>query len=243
MEKTVDLKHTRNYDLFHFLTGINRAVKPEQVTVLRHSISQVGCFRNVVVADISFINGRVTRYIIDGQNLFVALTRLELQIPFVIIEIANQSDLIKLLAKINTTQMRWSTDEFVEAWTNEHRIYTQLQKAKIDLGLSYGAIAALMLKTPNIRKALDILKDGELRISNPNYPLMAKYIVEIIAATDGPKRYVQPSERFISTFIEYYDSPTYDHDLVLARAIRYKKLILQTSHYKLPHLLLDKIFI
>jgi ParB-like chromosome segregation protein Spo0J len=74
--KNVKWLNTDSTKKLYFLSGINREITPNQVTKLCKSVKKMGIIRPVLVVSISFIDGVKRTYILDGQHLFTALTRL-----------------------------------------------------------------------------------------------------------------------------------------------------------------------
>jgi len=111
---------------FNYLAGINRSVHPGQVTKLAHSLEKMGILRPVIIAEISFINGKKNKYIIDGQHLFNALLRLGWEIPYVVIEIKNKQELVETIALLNSSSKSWTMQDYVNAWSSLSNDYIKL---------------------------------------------------------------------------------------------------------------------
>lgn len=121
--KTLGSKQTLSY-----LTGINRPVRPDQVTKLANSINRMGNIRPIVVSSISFITGKATKYIIDGQHLFNALLRNNLPIEYVEIHVKNLEDLVEKIALLNSSSRSWTIIDYVTAWSCVSEDYKKLFK-------------------------------------------------------------------------------------------------------------------
>jgi hypothetical protein len=178
----------------------------------------------------------------DGQNLFHALRSLGEQVPYVVVEVDDLTDLIRKMAKLNNTTRKWSIENYVVAWGHEHRVYRTMKTYHKTYNLTYGIVAALMLNTAQLSYATESIKEGTIRVVNRDYQRMGRYLIEILEATEE-ERYVTVSERFAATFLQYYNPETYNHTETLQRAKRYRDLILQTNHYNIPDLLLNKVFV
>jgi hypothetical protein len=111
---------------FKFLTGINRDVIPGQVTKLAKSIEAMGVIRPVVVADISFMEERGT-YILDGQHLFYALMRADMDIPYVKITVKDKKEMVEKIALLNSSSKSWALKDYVVAWSYIVPDYKKLQ--------------------------------------------------------------------------------------------------------------------
>jgi len=111
---------------FSYLAGINRPINPAQVTKLAESVNKLGILRPVIVADISFISGKKTNYIIDGQHLFNALLRNNMDIPYVSIKIENKVDLVESIALLNASSKNWAILDYVTSWSCVSEDYKKL---------------------------------------------------------------------------------------------------------------------
>jgi hypothetical protein len=152
---------------FSYLAGINRPIYPAQVTKLAESINKMGVVRPVIIAEIDFITGKKTKYIIDGQHLFNALIRNGMEIPYVTITIKDKQDLVETIAKLNASSKNWSLLDYVTAWGSLNPDYVKLnhyfQVYDLDMGFLTGVLSDLTTDGSNtVRK----IKNGEFRIIN-----------------------------------------------------------------------------
>jgi len=92
----------------HLLAGINRGVSPGHVTKIAESISKKGVLRPVIMAYIDFIDGIKKLYIIDGQHLYFAILRFNIDIPYALVDINTKEDLIETLALLNASSKSWA---------------------------------------------------------------------------------------------------------------------------------------
>lgn len=111
---------------FSYLAGINRPINPAQVTKLAESLLKMGIIRPVVIAYISFVDGVRKPYIIDGQHLFNALIRNNMDIPFVVIEVKDKKDLVEKIALLNASSKNWSMVDYITAWGSLSQDYIKL---------------------------------------------------------------------------------------------------------------------
>lgn len=111
---------------FKFLTGINRSIIPSQVTKLATSISRIGIIRPVVVAKIDFLDEPGV-YVIDGQHLFYALMRADMDIPYVVITVDDKRDLVEKIALLNASSKSWCMIDYLTAWSHVSNEYKKLQ--------------------------------------------------------------------------------------------------------------------
>ena len=111
---------------FSYLAGINRPVNPAQVTKLAQSVNKMGIIRPVVVAEISFIDGKKKPYIIDGQHLFNALIRNNMDIPYVTITVKDKVELVEKIALLNASSKNWAMIDYITAWASLSADYVKL---------------------------------------------------------------------------------------------------------------------
>lgn len=152
---------------FHYLAGINRPIYPAQVTKLAESVEDIGIIRSVVVAELDFISGKKTKYIVDGQHLFNALIRLGWDIPYVTIKISNKQQLVEKIAKLNASSKTWSLLDYVTAWGSLIPDYIKLnhyfQVYDLDMGLISSVLCGVTTDGGNVTKKI---KKGEFKIIN-----------------------------------------------------------------------------
>lgn len=113
---------------FYFLAGINRAVSPGHVTKLAKSVERMGLIRPVVVAEIAFITGVKKTYIIDGQHLYNVCLRMNIDVPYTVISIKNQEELIEMIALLNASSKSWMLLDYITSWASIKPDYVKLNK-------------------------------------------------------------------------------------------------------------------
>jgi hypothetical protein len=152
---------------FAYLAGINRPIYPAQVTKLADSINKMGVIRPVIVAEIDFISGKKTKYIIDGQHLFNALIRNGMEIPYITITIKDKQDLVETIAKLNASSKNWALVDYILAWGSLVPDYVKLnhyfQVYDLDLGVLSSVLSDLTTDGGNVGRKI---KDGTFRIIN-----------------------------------------------------------------------------
>ena len=111
---------------FSYLAGINRPINPAQVTKLAQSVNKMGIIRPVVVAEIAFIDGKKKPYIIDGQHLFNALIRNNMDIPYVTIDVKDKVELVEKIALLNASSKNWAMIDYITAWASLSSNYVKL---------------------------------------------------------------------------------------------------------------------
>ena len=123
-----EIKWLKPTQKLFLLAGINRGIYPAQVTRLAKSIMRMGLIRPVVIANISFLTGKIQSYIVDGQHLFNALLRLGLPIPTVEIFIKDKQDLVEKIALLNASSKTWTMSDYIAAWASLKEDYITLNK-------------------------------------------------------------------------------------------------------------------
>lgn len=123
---TKNLKTLKKGESLSYLAGINRPVNPSHVTKLANSIDVMGVIRPVVVANLSFVSGKPTKYIIDGQHLFNALIRNNMSIDYVEIEVKCMKELVEKIALLNASSKTWVLQDYITAWSAIENDYVKL---------------------------------------------------------------------------------------------------------------------
>lgn len=206
---------------FCFLDGVNRPVIPSHVTKMAESVSRIGITRPVVVGYFEY-QGRKDHYIIDGQNLYHALLRLGYHIPYKVIDIENEEDMVEKIALLNTSSKTWSLMDYVTAWSYIRPHYKKLSHFFNVYDLDLSSIASVMYgylgtSNANITK---VIKEGNFEIKD-----LDKSIRILDCTTDVlnivPRLDRNANRSFVSAYTGFigtnYD--TYDH----ARFCKYLK--------------------
>ncbi len=130
--------------LFNLLAGINRPIVPSHVTKISTSIQRKGNARPVIIVRISFIDGTPKDYIIDGQHLFFALLRNNMDIPYVVMDVKDKADLVETIALLNSSSKSWTTMDYVSAWASVSDDYKVLADLYNTYDLETSQIAELL---------------------------------------------------------------------------------------------------
>lgn len=158
----------------HLLTGINRGIKPSQVTKLAKSINKMGCIRPIVAAELSFIDGSKKKYIIDGQHLFHALMRNNMDFEYIEIKIKDLTELIEIIALLNASSMSWCLLDYIQAWGAVVADYKTLYKYYNTYDLELSTLGAI-LNGDNCGSGASIgvkFKNGSFRIRDEENALV-----------------------------------------------------------------------
>ena len=149
---------------FLILEGINRAIKPAQVTRMSMSIDKMGIIRPVVVASLGY-KGKKGLYIVDGQHLYFALLRLNLPIPYVVIDVVSDEQLIDFLALLNTTSKSWTLNDYIQVWAYINPDYKILQHHIKRSDLEVSTVAAILQNQPT-SSMTSFIKKGTFNVKN-----------------------------------------------------------------------------
>ena len=197
---------------FSFLLGVNRAVIPSHVTKMAESVQKIGITRPVTVAYFDY-QGVKDYYIIDGQNLYHALLRLGSDIPYRVIEVHNEQDMVEKIALLNTSSKTWSIQDYVTAWGYIKPDYKTLQHLHNVYDLELGALASLLYGYIGMScNVLRVIKRGEFEIKNVDKCIsILDNITEIL--TIIPRLDRNANRTFVSAYLAFvstnYDG--YDH--------------------------------
>ena len=155
---------------FSYLAGINRPINPAQVTKLAESVIKMGIIRPVVIAYVSFIDGIKKPYIIDGQHLFNALIRNNMDIPYVTIEVKDKTDLVEKIALLNASSKNWSMCDYVTAWASLSQDYVKLNHYYQVYDIDLATLATILLgSSVDGSNTVRAIKNGKFKIVDEKF--------------------------------------------------------------------------
>lgn len=151
---------------FSLLAGINRDVKPIQVTTMVYALLTFRMvIRPVVVARISWIDGTPRYYIIDGQHLYHALIRVGASIPYVVVDVADEQDLVEKIAMANASSKSWTLGDYVKAWSFVRPDYITLNQLIATHNISPRTVVSCYM--PSYGKSCSkVIKTGAFKIED-----------------------------------------------------------------------------
>lgn len=198
---------------FRFLDGVNRAVIPSHVTKMAESVNRIGITRPVVVAYFEY-KGVKDYYIIDGQNLYHALLRIGSHIPYRIIEVDSEEDMVEKIALLNTSSKTWSLHDYVVAWSYIRPDYKKLGHFFNVYDLDISSIASVMhgyngTSSSNITK---VIKEGKFEIKDLDKSIrILDYTSDALNIV--PRLDRNANRSFVSAYTGFVSSnyDTYDH--------------------------------
>ena len=200
---------------FDFLVALNRRIIPAQVTALAQSINRMGVIRPIVVANFTYL-GKEGTYIIDGQHLYHALLRNNLDFPYVEITINSDADLVEVIALLNSSSKSWTLLDYIQAWTYivpDYKILMShfntydleiLQLASI---LHFNVVGAF----PDSGKISKVIKNGTFNVINqPACIKLLDCITDVLKII--PRMDRMSNKTFVAAYVDYYNSKKdYDH--------------------------------
>lgn len=176
---------------FNILASINRAITPNHVTKINISHSLLGSLRAVICVEVDFINGKLTRYILDGQHLYNSLLRLGWDIPYVVVDVKNKRELIEAIAMLNASSKTWCTQDYVTAWSSLIEDYVKLNQYfdRYDMEILF---IADVLSNGNIsdKNISRKIKNGEFKIlDEANNVKILDYVTSMLKVVPRMNRY------------------------------------------------------
>lgn len=209
-----------------FLAGINRNVNPSQVTKLANSIDKMGIVRPVIIAVISFLDGKSVKYIIDGQHLYTACLRLNVDIPYTEIDVKDINDLVEKIALLNSSSKSWVLMDYIQAWKCINKDYILLETLfqRYDIELSQLAQILYSGYTAITNNSIStVLKKGQFFIKDiHSSKILLDRITDVLKLVP---RYDRISNKtFISAFSLFASHPGYNHELTKKFLIENKDL-------------------
>lgn len=207
---------------FSLLAGINRPVNPAQVTKLANSIDKMGVIRPVIIANISFLDGILRKYIIDGQHLYMACIRLGKDIPYIEVEIDNIKELVENIALLNASSKSWILRDYVQSWKIINPDYITLDQLFTTYDIELAQISQILHfntggNSTNAGNSTmsKILKNGSFKIKNVE--VATKILNQITDALKIVPRMDRISNKsFISAFCNYAQHPLYNHVVTIS---------------------------
>lgn len=197
---------------FKFMEGINRDIKPAQVTLLAKSVNLQGIIRPVVVADLYF-NGLNGTYIIDGQHLFFALIRENLDIPYIKIKINNAEELVEKTALLNSTSKSWMLKDYVQIWSFIRPDYKKLSYYFNKYDFEMQTIASVLNnRNAATGTANTIIKNGTFVVKNEEKAIKTlDYVTDVLKCV--PRMDRMSNKFFVGAYVEFLTQAgsSYDH--------------------------------
>ena len=197
---------------FKFLEGINRPITPAQVTKLAESIRKMGIVRPVVVADLDF-NGLFGTYIIDGQHLYFALMRSNLDIPYIKITITSAQELVEMTALLNSSSKPWQLKDYIQVWSFIRPDYKKLSHYFNQYDLEVQTVAAILNNRTASGGGINAnIKNGTFVVKNEQKAVKTLDLVtEVLKCV--PRMDRMSNKFFVGAYVEFLTQAgsSYDH--------------------------------
>lgn len=197
---------------FSLLSGVNRKVIPSNVSKLAESISKMGVIRPVVVANFTY-NGVKDYYILDGQNLYHALIRLEMDIPYVEVSVNSNAELVETIALLNTSSKTWTLTDYINAWSFIKPDYKKLSELFEIYDIELSAIASVLHgynghSGANITK---VIKNGTFQIKDLDSAVQKlQYTTDVLKIV--PRLDRNSNRAFVASYLKFISSnDKYNH--------------------------------
>lgn len=227
---TMNVKFLSPSKEFRFLNNVNRPVKQAHVLTMTHSVAKIGIIRPVVVAKYKFRNIE-DYYILDGQNLYCALKKLNLEIPYVETKVSSDEELIDQIALMNTSSKSWKMKDYLQAWSYIRKDYAKLMAYGQKSTLEIVFIAAIFLGykgwSGSIVKRLRI---GDFQINNEaRGKQIISYMEDVLAIMPTLSRFIH--KRFLSAYLGFVTDTfsSYNHKKFLAYMRKNSDLIVKAD--------------
>jgi hypothetical protein len=216
---------------FLYLEGINRPIAPGQVTKLAKSLNRMGCIRPVVVAKIKFLTGKEELYIIDGQHLFNALLRNNMDIPYIEISISSKVELVETIALLNASSKSWTMLDYLSAWGSIHEDYKELRNYFNIYDFDIRTLCTVLSGTPGHSNSSNKLKKGEFRIGNKSEAIIIlDNLTEVLEVAPRLNRF--ENSYFCEEYVKFIrlKGSSYKHATFLKRLGTKKEELLLVTH-------------
>ena len=194
---------------FNILEGINRIIRPAQVSKMCLSIDKMGIIRPVVVANLSY-KGKKGLYIIDGQHLYFALLRLNLPVPYVVIDVVSDEQLVDFLALLNTTSKSWTLSDYIQVWAYINSDYKILQHHIKRSDLEVSTVAAILQNQPT-SSMTSFIKKGTFNVKNIDRAVeIMDYVTDYLKVIPRQDR-TENKKAVVSYLIHVLQNNKYNH--------------------------------
>ena len=199
----------------HLLAGINRPIAASHVTKLAESVKTIGIIRPMVLSDISFITGKKETYIIDGQHLHAACSRLGVDIPYIEISIKDEQELVERIALLNASSKSWVMADYVNAWGSIKKDYKTLQKLQSVYDFELQHIVRVGVNAKDGGTARKIIKNGSLAFqrSKAEMEKTLNQMTDVLKHVTRMSRY--ENRTLFDAYLPINANPKYNHEKFL----------------------------
>lgn len=224
---------------FNFLTGVNRPA--DHVSSQISAVRQLGILRPVVVAKYEF-NGKKDYYIIDGQNLYSALVKLGLDVPYLELTISSDEELVQAMALVNTSAKDWNLTDYIRAWGHIRKDYIVLSQYVKSHTLTKQSIASVLFGYAGVSSNITrIIKNGLFRVKDEaRAAKILNYTEDVLKK--APKLDRNVSRTFTASYLAYVTKcyAQYNHNRFLEYLKKQSNLLIAANDKRVE--LVDKFF-
>jgi hypothetical protein len=173
------VRMSRNYDEFHYLK-FNRHTSNSHVVNLVESIKMFGYLQFIIVIETDIIDGIMKKWIVDGQHRFKGCKSEGMPILYTTVKgITSKYELVRLIAKLNSTSKSWNIGNYVDAWESINiGEYKNLKERYKKTGLPYTFLISIY-EGMNRKDATLKFMDGKFQHSNPNAEKQISWIIDV----------------------------------------------------------------
>lgn len=163
------VRDSKNFDMLSNFPGKhNRQINKNSVKELTESMSLYGFLGQIIFLETKAFGGEVKIYNVDGQHRLEAAKRLGIPFHYEVYELVEdtQDNVTKLISRLNSTAIRWSTKNFLEAQiANNKKDYILLDKIKRETKLTVTDILNVYLGGAGSVE-MKIFRSGDMKFEN-----------------------------------------------------------------------------
>jgi disulfide oxidoreductase YuzD len=215
------IKFSKDYEKFKFLDN-NRILTPGHTQTMIESIRAMGVIRPVVCIETDVISGKKERYVTDGQHMFTGLVAEGLEIPYIVLNVEDEIELVVKMAKMNNSSKSWTLINYVNAFKPYLPDYQKLFKMRNLYNIEPLMLAAICTRgTSAVVAGSQLIKSGNFKITNKESQEMAKAFNDFFLKIGRADRWVK--HQFLQVFMRAWG--TYDHEISLKNLDKHIKTI------------------
>jgi len=221
LELLKKIKFSKDYEKFKFLDN-NRITNPGHIQTMIESVRHMGVIRPVVCIETDVISGKKEKYITDGQHLFTGLVAEGLEIPYIVLNIEDEVELVIKMAKMNNSSKPWTLINYVNAFKPYLPDYQKLYKMRNKYNIEPLMLATICSRgTCSAISGSRLIKSGQFKISNPESNEMAKAFNDFFIEIGRADRWVK--HQFLQVFMRAWG--TYNHESSILNLKKHLKTI------------------
>lgn len=201
-----------NYDQFNLLE-FNRKIIKGHVRDLTTSIEEHGILSYGVVVHTDCVDGIKKFWIADGQHRFSAEKGLSLPFYFTMTTVKSKEELVRLIARLNSTGRRWNLLQYLTTWNSVNSAdYSLLKKRYEETHLQLSILIQIYMDKDRGRATEKFMK-GYFQIKDEK---VANTMIDNMADLHTEK--LLPKSRTISScLILLMKSDYYNHEFFKTR--------------------------